>query len=99
MANIAFYGSHNSAYVVEEGGKILLVLEVERFLNYKNSGLAQYMCPKPLDILFFAQYIPEFIMKHLNISEFENFCVSVPLVNDLFGQWDASYCIGMAMMT
>lgn len=35
----------------------------------------------------------------MNISEFENFCVSVPLVNDLFGQWDASYCIGMAMMT
>jgi hypothetical protein len=22
---------------------------------------------------------------HMNINEFENFCVSVPLVNDLFG--------------
>jgi hypothetical protein len=37
MANISFYGSHNAAYVVEEDGKILLVLEVERYLNFKNS--------------------------------------------------------------
>lgn len=72
MANISFYGSHNAAYVVEEGGKILLVLEVERFLNYKNSGLAQYMCPKNEDILFLAEYIPKFIMKKFNIDKFEN---------------------------
>jgi carbamoyltransferase len=72
MANIAFYGSHNAAYVVEEDGKILLVLEVERFLNFKNSGMAQYQCPKYNDIVFYAKYIPEFIMKKLNISEFEN---------------------------
>lgn len=72
MANIAFYGSHNAAYVVEEGGKILLVLEVERLLNYKNSGIAQYKCPKFDDILFFAEYIPKFIMKKYGIAEFEN---------------------------
>ena len=72
MANISFYGSHNAAYVVEEGGKILLVLEVERFLNYKNSGLAQYMCPKNEDIIFLAEYIPKFIMKKFNIDKFEN---------------------------
>jgi len=28
MANISFYGSHNAAYVVEDKGEILLVLEV-----------------------------------------------------------------------
>jgi carbamoyltransferase len=72
QTNIAFYGSHNSSYVVERGGKILLVLEVERFLNYKNSGMAQYQCPKYQDILFLSQYIPEFIMKKLGISEFDN---------------------------
>lgn len=72
MANISFYGSHNAAYVVEEDGKILLVLEVERFLNYKNSGLAQYMCPKNEDIIFLAEYIPKFIMKKFNIDKFEN---------------------------
>ena len=69
MANISFYGSHNAAYVVEEDGKILLVLEVERFLNFKNSGLAQYLCPKYNDIVFFAKFIPKFIMEKLNISE------------------------------
>jgi carbamoyltransferase len=72
MANIAFYGSHNAAYVVEENGEILLVLELERFLNYKNSGLAQYKCPKTEDILFYAQYIPQWIMNKFNITEFEN---------------------------
>lgn len=72
MANISFYGSHNAAYVVEDKGEILLVLEVERFLNYKNSGLAQYMCPKIDELLFLAEYIPQYIMKKLNITEFEN---------------------------
>ena len=68
MANIAFYGSHNSAYVVEENGKILTVLEVERFLNYKNSGMAQYMCPKNADLLFLSEYIPNFLKKKFNIK-------------------------------
>ena len=72
MANISFYGSHNAAYVVEDKGEILLILEVERFLNYKNSGLAQYMCPKIDELLFFAEYIPQYIMKKFNITEFEN---------------------------
>ena len=72
MANISFYGSHNASYVVEENGEILLILELERFLNYKNSGLAQYKCPKTDDILFFAEYIPKWIMNKLNIAEFEN---------------------------
>jgi carbamoyltransferase len=72
MANISFYGSHNAAYVVEENGEILLVLEVERLLNFKNSGVAQYLCPKNSDLLFLAEYIPQYIMRKLNIKEFEN---------------------------
>jgi len=72
MANISFYGSHNAAYVVEENGEILLVLEVERFLNYKNSGMAQYLCPKVPDLIYLSKYIPQFIMNKLGINEFEN---------------------------
>ena len=72
MANIAFYGSHNAAYVVEENGEILLVLELERFLNYKNSGLAQYLTPRYQDIVFLSKYVPRWIMDKLNITEFEN---------------------------
>jgi carbamoyltransferase len=71
MANIAFYGSHNGGYAVEQDGKILLVLEVERFVNVKNCGMAQYLAPKTEDILYFAEYIPKFIMNKLNITEFE----------------------------
>ena len=72
MANISFYGSHNGAYVVEDNGKIVLVLEIERYLRYKNLGLAQYKTPHPNHILYFAEEIPKFIMKHLGIDEFEN---------------------------
>ena len=72
MYNISFYGSHNASYVVEKDGQILLVLEVERFLNYKNSGLAQYACPNIKNLLFFSKMIPDYIMKSLGIDEFEN---------------------------
>lgn len=72
MYNISFYGSHNAAYVVEKDGEIKLVLEVERFLNYKNSGMAQYACPNTRNLLFFSKLIPEFIMNELGIGEFEN---------------------------
>ena len=72
MANISFYGSHNGSYVVEKNGKIELLLEIERFLNYKNSGIAQYKTVKPEDILFISKLISEYITKKLGIKEFEN---------------------------
>lgn len=72
MINIAYYGSHNASYVVEQDGEIKLVLEVERFLNYKNSGIAQYLTPKPIDILFLAQYIPQYLLDKFNIDKFDN---------------------------
>lgn len=71
MANISFYGSHNATYVVEENGEILIVLEVERFLNYKNSGMAQYQCPKNSDLIFLSEYIPDYLKRTLNIKEFD----------------------------
>lgn len=71
MANISFYGSHNSTYVVEDKGEILLILEVERFLNYKNSGMAQYMVPKNSILLYLAEYIPNYIKNKLKIDKFE----------------------------
>ena len=38
--NISFYGSHNAAFTIADDKKILEVLEVERFLNMKNIGIA-----------------------------------------------------------
>ena len=71
MANIAFYGSHNASIVVEEGGEILLVLEFERFLNYKNSGIAQYKCPKHSDLLFINEQTIKYVMDKFNIKKFD----------------------------
>lgn len=42
LPNIAVYGSHNASVAIEYKGKILEVVEVERFLNVKNAGYAQY---------------------------------------------------------
>ena len=46
MANISYHGSHNGAIVVENEGEILCVIEFERFMNYKNVGMAQYKVPR-----------------------------------------------------
>jgi hypothetical protein len=55
MANISFYGSHNGAVVVEDNGKILEVIELERFLNKKNAGYSQY----------FTSYSRRFLMNYI----------------------------------
>lgn len=70
MANIAFTGSHNSTFVVENEGKILLVLETERFLNYKNSGLFRYKLPENPILVF--ESIMEYIKKYTGFDYFEN---------------------------
>ena len=36
---------------------------------------------------------------YMSVSEFENFILAVPLVNDIFMQRDASVCFSLAMMT
>jgi carbamoyltransferase len=71
MANISFYGSHNGAYAIEENGQILVVTEFERLFNYKNSGIAQYKCPKVENIVYYAEFLPKFLMNKFNIKEFD----------------------------
>lgn len=74
MANISFTGSHNSTFVVEDQGKILLVLETERFLGYKNSGLTQYKVPQ--NPVFVFEQIINYIKKTTGIEFFDN-CFSI----------------------
>ena len=71
MASISFYGSHNSAYAIENNGKIELILEVERFLNYKNSGIAQYKTAKVEDIVFLSKLIPKYLVELTGIDKFD----------------------------
>ena len=70
MANISFYGSHNSAVVVEENGKLLCVIEVERFLNVKNAGYGQYLTSHTRP--FLIKEICKWIEKKYGISEYDN---------------------------
>jgi predicted NodU family carbamoyl transferase len=77
MANIGYYGSHNAALAIEENGKIISVIEIERFNNYKNSGVAQYKTPKHLGYNDFADIIKgalEFVKDKFGIEKFEK-CV------------------------
>lgn len=69
MANIAFYGSHNSAIAVEENGKLITVIEVERFLTSKNAGYAQYLVSYTRP--FLIKHILKYIEEEHGISEYE----------------------------
>jgi carbamoyltransferase len=69
MANISFYGSHNGALVVEDKGKILEVIEFERFLNRKNAGYSQYFHASTRKYLM--KNILRYIEKKYSITHFD----------------------------
>lgn len=69
MANISFYGSHNSSVVVEDQGKIITVIEIERFLSQKNAGYAQYLVSNTRP--FLLTNIIQYIKDEFGISEFD----------------------------
>jgi len=70
--DIAIHGSHNAAicFNIENN---FYVIEVERFIGYKNSGLSQYKAIPYPDITI--KQILNFIKSRYNISEFEN-CIT-----------------------
>ncbi len=70
MNNISFYGSHNSSVVVESNGEIVIVIELERFLNVKNAGYGQYLTSKTRT--FLIKEILKFIKSEFHIHEYEN---------------------------
>lgn len=66
---ISFYGSHNSAVSLSIDGEIKIVLEVERFTNYKNGAIAQYkIVNNPLATL---KLIIKYLQKKYNIDVFD----------------------------
>ena len=75
MANISYYGSHNAAFVIEQDGKILSVIEVERFTGIKNLGIAQYKTPKHRTYKDFKDLVNDilkFVKTEYNIERFDN---------------------------
>ena len=69
MANIAFYGSHNAAIAVEQNGKVLTVIEVERFLSQKNAGYSQYLISYTRPYLM--KYILDYIYRVYGIKNYD----------------------------
>jgi len=68
--NLSFYGSHNAAFTIADDEKILEVLEVERFLNMKNMGIAQYKTNQ--DILAIVPRIVKYFQDKYGVEEFDN---------------------------
>lgn len=71
MASIGFYGSHNAAFAIEIDGNITHVLEVERILNFKNCGVAQYKTVRPDYIHELVDYLIEYVLKLANVEIFD----------------------------
>src|SRR5665647_2804935 len=67
--NIAIHGSHNSALAIERDGKILAVIEVERFSGYKNGGLAQYKVTHNNEVIY--REILRWIRDYYGIERFD----------------------------
>ena len=79
MANIGYYGSHNAAFAIEQDGKIISVIEVERFIGYKNVGIAQYKVPKHKSYKDFRDIIKDilkFVKEEYGIEHFEK-CIAI----------------------
>lgn len=66
---ISIYGSHNSTIAFSVDGKIQSVIEVERFVNYKNSGVAQYKVVNNPHLVM--QSIVDWIKQEHNIDKFD----------------------------
>ena len=69
MANIAFYGSHNAAVAVEQNGKVLTVIEIERFLSQKNAGYGQYLISYTRPYLL--KYVLDYIYRVYGIKKYD----------------------------
>jgi carbamoyltransferase len=68
LPNIAIYGSHNASIAIEYNGNILEVLEIERFLNVKNAGYAQYYVAASRKNL--SELILDYFKKKYGFSEY-----------------------------
>jgi len=66
MYNLSFYGSHNATIALEKDGTILEVIEIERLLNRKNQGIAQYMVAHSREEL--VNYIKDYLYTKYNID-------------------------------
>lgn len=69
LPNLSIYGSHNATIVLEHKGEILEIIELERFLNVKNIGYAQYMVASSRK--YCAELVLEYIKDKYGFDHFD----------------------------
>lgn len=70
MFNLSVYSGHNASFTIAKDDEVLEVLEVERFLNYKNSGLLWYLpAHDPKKVI---KSILDYFQKKYNVDVYEN---------------------------
>lgn len=69
--NIAIHGSHNASICVASESSILEFIDLERYLNAKNIGLAQYLTPVEHQIVPICENISKQILKKYNRNTFD----------------------------
>jgi len=70
LPNIAIYGSHNSSFAVEHNGKIVEVLELERFFNLKNIGYGAWR--KPKSVQYTTELVLNYFKEKYGYTEYDN---------------------------
>ena len=69
LPNIALHGSHNGSITVEHKGDIVVIIELERFLNSKNIGLSRYLPAKSKEVVI--QNILDYIHNQYGFEKFD----------------------------
>lgn len=67
MYNLSFYGSHNATVAVSKDNSIVEIIEIERLLNRKNQGLAQYITAHNRE--FIVNYLKEHLYSKYKIKK------------------------------
>ena len=68
---LSFSGSHNASVTIARGRQILATIELERILNVKNIGIAQYKVPKQERIAQYMRIIRDYLAHNYGATQFK----------------------------
>lgn len=70
MFNLGFFGSHNASIAISYEGKVLEVIELERWISKKNAGLFYYENPELC--LTYILEIKKYLENKYNVKYYDN---------------------------
>ena len=86
MFNLGFFGSHNASIAISYEGKVLEVIELERWLSKKNAGLFYYENPK-LCWTYISE-IKKYLKDKYKVDHYDNVIYNSVDNGRLPGGWD-----------